>query len=570
MYKKGYVNQNVRQEFDKLRKSFENKEISLEDFFRDINALDKKFHDDPFYKLNINGMIVNLGKDFKELRLIYFAKERLLDYQADTMEGYRRNKIYYDIGNAYHSIADIKFETQIKDLKKNSRGKEVKYMSVLMEIDEYSKAMKYYNKIAPDWTDQFSMAKTNSSNILDKFGRYYESIMLYNRILKLDPNFGMALGNKARAIIYYYRILPEKFKFKKLLIEARDLFEGSLKDERLKNIGGEFAIKSFQNLLNELNKYLSGNKIKVTNNFLENLRKWFLNLPRKLIVYVSKTRIRKVNKSLVNLRKYQNFVLDKNLFLNFHFGFNINKNSLKDVILPPFISIKSSGTTAEYHGFERNIFYAAKHLNQIIEDFTSARYLYFLATIGELNVTTADMTEYMYTLDYAHNNLEYGILKTVFTKLFNILDKIANFLYMYFEIEHSRDVNLNSLTYEKFKNLVKDLNNLQLLALFELSLDFQEGYSYNYLQKLRNNLVHKYLDIKEIEGYEVEDEEYKTNHIYKDKFFKYIQLMLEISKAAIMYTVLALETEWSKIHKQEGKIGVINVPKQSDIFSVEE
>jgi len=160
---KGYVNQNVIQEFGKLSKSFENKEISIEDVFRNINTLDTKFCDDKFYKLNVNGMIINLGKDFKELRLISFAIEKLMNYEVDKMKEYERNKIYYDIGNAYHSIADIKFVTQIEYLKKSSGSKQIKNISVLMGIDEYSKAIKYYNKIVPDWTIQFSKAKTDSS-----------------------------------------------------------------------------------------------------------------------------------------------------------------------------------------------------------------------------------------------------------------------------------------------------------------------------------------------------------------------------------------------------------------------
>ncbi|MBN1467653.1 MAG: hypothetical protein JW924_02925 [Fusobacteriaceae bacterium] len=507
----------------------------------------------------------------KELKILYFALKRLTRYLEDIEGEYQKNKIYYDIGSAYHSIAGIKYKTRIRDLKKTNGNSIINERNILMEVNEYSKAIEYFDKVNLDRTDIFFRAKTDYSNILDTFGRYYESIMLYNRILKLDSNFGMALGNKAKAIIYYYKILPDKFKFKQLLVVARDLFEKSLRDERLEAVGGEDAVRSFQNSLNKLDKLFSEIKTKETNQFFKSVRKCFQDLLHRLISLFSKIRFRRVNKYLVNLRKYQRFVLDKNLFLNFHFGFNINKNSQKDIMLPPFISKKTKGDTLNYHGFERNIFYAVKHLNQIIEDFTSARYLYFLANIGDFDDIISNITEYIYTLDYTHNNLEYGILKTIFTKLFNILDKIANFLYMYFDIEHSRTVNLNSLTYEKFKKLVKDLNNPQLLALFEVAVDFQVGHSYNYLQVLRNNLVHKYLDIKEIDGYEIEDEEYKTNYIYKDKFFEYIQLMFEISKAAILYTVLALETERDKMETQNGaKLGPIIVPKQSDIFKIEE
>jgi len=542
------INEKVIVTLREFRNSIKNGEIPIEgeDFFRKVSLLDKKFKREPCYELNVNGFLVDLGWDFRQEKWISFALERLLKYKETVKDNYKLNKINYDIGNAYYWIASLKnrvkyrgFLTGLKKKEKESYDRDKIQTSILLEIDEYSKARRYYNKVFLKTENFYFRAKTNSTNILDTFGRYYESVYLYDHVLQYDSRFGMALGNKANAILYYYYLLPKKYKIPQLLINARDLLEKALEDDRVKNIGGEEAIEGFRNSSEGLNTIIEENNIKI------------------------------LNKSKEKLNKYQRFVLDSNLYLNYHFGFFINEQSLKDNLTPPFLSKRLNESTnenlANYCGFDENIFCSIKQLNQIVEDFVSARYLYYLIICGNLGRVSPDMTEYIYTNDYTRNKLEYGILKTIYTKLFNILDKVANFIFTYYDIHNSEDVYFHNLTDERFKCLVKNKGNRQVLALYSLSMDFQAGYQYNYLKGIRNSITHEYLDIDEM-GVNFKDNESKKR-IYKENFISDIQLLFEITKSAILYSVLPLEKEFEKVgNADRSKIGMIRILKQSEIY----
>jgi tetratricopeptide (TPR) repeat protein len=51
---------------------------------------------------------------------------------------------------------------------------------------------------------------TNLGNTLSTIGRFVEAIEYWNRALKIDPSFTMALGNRGEAFFYYARALYDK------------------------------------------------------------------------------------------------------------------------------------------------------------------------------------------------------------------------------------------------------------------------------------------------------------------------------------------------------------------------
>jgi hypothetical protein len=411
----------------------------------------------------------------------------------------------------------------------------------LLDLTEYFEARYYYNQVKYEYdnSDIYSRTKTNSANILDLYNRNYESIILYNKVLKVNPDFGMALGNKALAIISTYILTPNQYKENTLLLLAKEFLERAIENKiSVIEVGGKRALNSFKFHVDKLDKFIVENNI---NN-------------------------EEFSKEIKD--QYKGFVLNHDLFLNYHFGFAINNNSLEDHIIPPFISNIENSDSEKYSGFSKKIFYSIKQLNQIIEDFTSARYIYYLVNSSKFE-EKSDITDYIYALDYTRNNLEYGLMKTIFTKLFNILDKIANFLSLYFDInEKDKNIYFYELTGKKYKKIIKEKNNSQLLALYGLALDFEEGHAYHKLRKIRNKLVHEFMDIIELGFGDIEDEKYKDYHIYVDDFKENIQLMFQLTKAAILHLNIALEIEGKKAHENSnGKIGHLAFTKQNDIYN---
>lgn len=395
MNKVEYFNKEVTNKFEDLIE--EAKDLKVDKIFKMIGELDNQFSDDEFYKLNIGGVIANIGIDRRNVKLLNEGIKRVKKCIENESNEFSLNKLKYDIGNIINTKADIKYSNSINNMNDTEK------FGILFNLEEYLEARYYYTQVKYelDNFDIYSRAKTNSANILDLYGRNYEAIMLYNKVLNHKPNFGMALGNKAIAIIYYYNLTPDKFKENALLIFAKELFEKALENrDNILNVGGENALETFEFHINKLKDFISENDIK-NRNFSNKIED-----------------------------EYKEFVLDKNLFLNYHFGFVINNNSLKDYIIPPLFSDIEDVDSGKYSGFSKDLFYSIKQLNQIIENFSSARYMYYLANKSDLKEAD-DITEYIYALDYTRNNLKYGLMKSVFTKLFNILDKVANFIYIY-------------------------------------------------------------------------------------------------------------------------------------------
>ena len=536
MNENSYVNEKIAKEFEKLMKKGKERDIEDGKIFKMIGKLDSKFEDDIYYKINIGGIIANIGIERKSIKLLNEAIRRVKDSIENTNNEFSLNKLKFDIGNIINTKADIKYSNNSDEVKYNDIR-----VNILLDLEEYLEARYYYTQVRYDLDnfDTYIRANTNSANILDLYGRNYESIMLYDRVLNIDPDFGMALGNKAIAIIRYYTFTPDQYKENTLLILAKKLFERAMKNKSsIIEVGSERALNSFKFHISRLNKFIEENNI-------DN---------------------EKLSKDIED--DYKSFVLNQNLFLNYHFGFAINDNSLKDNIIPPFISNIEDSDSKQYSGFSKKLFYSIKQLNQIIEDFTSARYMYYFVNSSQLEEKN-DITDYIYALDYTRNNLKYGLMKTIFTKLFNILDKIANFLSIYFDMNQGEeDIYFNDLIGEKYKKIVKEKDNSQLLALYGLALDFEKGHAYYKLRKLRNKLVHEFIDIKELDFKDdVEDGKYKDYHISVYDFNENIQLMFQVTKAAILYLNIALEIEGERAHKRSnGKIGHLQFTKQNDIY----
>ena len=68
---------------------------------------------------------------------------------------------------------------------------------------------------------------TNLANLLDRIGRFIDAVEVYDRVLALDKNFGMAAGNRGIALKHYGRTLYDGGHAACMLIAAYEALMSS-------------------------------------------------------------------------------------------------------------------------------------------------------------------------------------------------------------------------------------------------------------------------------------------------------------------------------------------------------
>jgi len=504
-------------------KKFEKDSVSKsdEEILKKISELDSRFSEEKDYIFNINGVITNIGSRKSSLKILHYSIGRL----KKLLKKKSTDKFLYDLGNAYLSIEDIRLghHLKIEDIIKN-KG--------------YREARKYFNQVSD--FKILPSATTNSGNVLEKYTRNYEAILLYDKALKINPNFGMALGNKGIALTYYFNLVGKKNP--EVILESRDLLKKSLEVENTAEIGGQNAISTFKKYLGSIEKFIKRKKIKKI-------------APQEMFEPSS---------------NYLSFCKEKNLFLNFCFNCYRCEKGFYDDFFPPFIANIKDVTSDElikYSSFPKKIYYSVKILNQIIEDYSTARYIYYRA-ISEKFSKLDKISIYSSTLDYCRNSLKYGFIKTAYIKLFNIFDKIAHLIFIYYEID-DESVYFRKLVSSRFENILISKKSRSLLALHSLAWDFKKDGLYYHLNQIRNFLTHDFIDIKEdLFSYNNFDEElYIKHHLTEKLLSEYIDELFVLVKAGIMYFINALYHERLRVKKKlRNEIPNLTVVTQNFIF----
>jgi len=322
----------------------------------------------------------------------------------------------------------------------------------------------------------------------------------------------MALGNKAVSLEYYIQLAPQQSLV--LLNQSFLLLKQALKDENIKEIGGAYAVRYFENKLSEIENYF------------------------KKIKYLPKG---KTNPQ--NLTKYQKFILENNLFLNYDFGFFYDKESLEDNFFPNLCEEINSKRAAKTSVMSDKSYFSFQIFNQIMEDFITSRYNFYKAI--NLRCKNIDKnTNYIYTYDYTGHSLKFGILKSVFSSLYNCLDKIAHLINYYFsstraEVNHV-NIYFDWFTSDEFKEIIIRKQNYRLLALYSLALDFKPNSPFYNLQTIRNRITHSFLNVVMEFAFSDDPKKYEIS----DKLLiEHIHSLFIIVKSAIIYAIIAINSE---------------------------
>jgi len=386
-------------------------------------------------------------------------------------------------------------------------------------------------------------AVVNLANVFDTLGRTVEAIKLYEKALQLDRSFAMAKANLGKAL-HFFAAICGKYRTA-TLIQAYQLIDEALQDSKqLLYIGGHNAVSVFQRERDRISAYFQ-NKSQLKHK----LKHSTLSLKR-----------------LSNYEKdYIQFCFSNKLFLNFHVH-------MSEVLCRAAVSDDLSISLVENVKAESHFFYYCKYINQMKEDYATARFLLFQSTYRKpfLN-RISKITHYVDTLDYSSNNLYMGMLKAAFNRAYSILDKIAVFLDAYLNLGTRGKIYFSSIwAVQKGRDWtardeIRELNNPCLLGLYDVNHDFRSSL-YHDIPKIRNAAEHDRLSV--VSFGPLKEENSKNNELVmtEDTLQERTIELMQIVKSCISNLVNFVNIEENKKIPQEGITMPITYFDQEQVF----
>ncbi|MCY4436750.1 MAG: LA2681 family HEPN domain-containing protein [Chloroflexi bacterium] len=424
----------------------------------------------------------------------------------------RSATISYNLANA---------KSQLWKIAVNQNGLSTAWLEMRCQLRD---SRKLYESVANDDNadiEQRLKAFTDWGNSYDNQGRYLDALDCYDQALRLDPSYGMALGNRGMALFFAAPLMGEHQSH--ILLEAATNLDAAIENEKsVLNSGGRQALEVFE----KCRAYIStpsGTPLKPKNNrqtLSDSHLNWCLN--NRFFLHISPDCIRE-----------DSDVLDPLSFREISF-------SLKEPRISP------DGEPLK----------AAKEIlgafNAIKQDYITARYLTWLTS--EIPIPFQDHVQsitkrafFWDTLDYASWGVEPGIATIALKAAVDVLDKVAVFVHLYLRSNRNvRSVNFATLPYKNNKGtelepaLANALRtpagnwNSGLIALIDLSSELEEK-SQSHLRKFlqyRHAATHRFFVIHS-EGAPVSSE--WSEHVSWSDATKDLLCLLKVARRAVLY-----------------------------------
>jgi len=474
----------------------------------EIEGFEKQNPGDKTLQFNKLAFFIDIGFGLNDQQLI----QQGLDIGEQNLKNKKvakhKGTIHYNLANGYYSLyglaekkAGIQSGPQSENLQKAKL--------------HFREALKHSGEVSLDFKKQLYV---NYGNCLDYLGRGVEALNAYDSAIKIDKNFSMAIGNRAKALCFFADI-SRKYR-DAIYIQAYQEIKSIINKQDLIQMGGISAKKAFENELKKIES-LTKNKKDLAKN---------LKHPKYNTEKLSEFE-----------KAYLDFCTKEKLFLNFHIHDNQCEASVID---PIFIAqIIKIGDDEIYYQY-------AKYINQIKEDYATARLLLVQSQFKREDFDNISRkTTFVNTLDYAQFNLYSGLLKSAFKEAYNILDKIAVFINDYYQLGLQEDrIYFTSIWYcdncKKIRDEILESKNISLYALYDIYQDFKSGH-YQKIRNIRNALTHKKLVIFDSVVTNWDNKENKCNIGYNTMVRETIN-MLTLTKSAIIYLINFVNTEENK------------------------
>ena len=289
---------------------------------------------------------------------------------------------YYDIANGYLELHEL----AVEDDRAN----------IFDDEKHVSAALRYGEEGAASGPS----ALTNLGNLYDEAGRPLEALTAYERALAMDPDFGMALGNKALAIQKLASVTKYPVTH---LIQAHQLYQAAIaQTDSVAEAGLDGSLDSFRRHDDEIVRYLTSIG-----------RQDLLDQDLRHEPYDDSGFSEFV-------RFYTRFCLEHGLYLNTHLADGAAEASVGDEIVPTLVTRIDDSDDRRY--VEDIMF----RFNEILESYMAAR----MALVQSQYVcqdfsAVSRQTTLVNLQDGSASNIYVGHLKMAYKEAFGALDKIA-------------------------------------------------------------------------------------------------------------------------------------------------
>lgn len=485
-------------------------------------------------------IIIDLSEDLNHREGLQAAMNRSKQLINDgEVEDHHASLLHYFLSNAWEATRLlVRSQEELSDWEQPELEKQIVHLRWAVQL----------GTAADVGVQRLCQIHTNLGNWLDHCGRVVEAIAAWDAALCLDPNFGMALGNRGLGLLSYATQAHDPGH---QAIHLRAAHRALLKATQSEDIihGGP---------LHTFTKKLRAVEEKVSKAVLEG------ELPDE-----------DFTTGWSNEEKaYRQWSLKKRLFLNDLNDIDCGPIAAADVLTLPSLTTPLDAGQPSALGF----------FNQLKQEYVSARYLYFSGTrqtdvhFSDRDVTLID------TLDYPTYGLSVEMVKMAFRVSYSLFDKIAYFLNDYLDLGiPQRRVSFRGLWYRQGsskKSLREDLGdpmNQGLKALFWLSKDlYVESSEFadaiepeaREIAAIRNHLEHKYLKLHEYGPPQLTSIGFETlaYSLSREDFERKALRLLQLARAALIYLVHAIYAEETRRNPpgSEGFVGPMVLDRWED------
>lgn len=365
--------------------------------------------------------------------------------------------------------------------------------------------------------------RTNLANSLSTVGRSVEAIEEYSSIIEANPNFAMALGNRADAISTYSYYLYDPGHKCLLLDQSRRDYRDALRPDALWDSGFmQDVADQFVTKRSEIEKDLTAAQ------FDQNFDLSGFSLGET-----------------TEEQEYRQWCLTNCLYIN----------PLNDITTEAIAANDVLHLPSHSYGLDEKIRFPAFY-NILKQEYVSARFhLFNSQPKDEEHFADRDVL-LMDSFDYGVFGVRAEQLKLAFRSAYSIFDKIALFVNDYFQIGlTAQQVSFRKIWQRKINNRDFVLRkafvgsqNLPLRGLYFLSKDFFDkkfselaSQDAKDLVQLRNFLEHRFTTLTHLGM----DEESSDSHKRVDliEFQQKAMKLLKLSRAALIYLSLAMHRE---------------------------
>lgn len=387
--------------------------------------------------------------------------------QSDAAkQGYARHSLLYNAANGRSSLYELKRSRRNSIVPPNDED-------LRTAKRYYREAYKELNAVDGAWASRILV---NTGNCMASFGRFAEAIGYYEKALTADPENGMAAGNLALEL-EYAAFMTGRYRHEYMAVVHELLTRVFGPDMHLR-YGSKPAVERFQAAYANVAHFLNSHPDPIPP-------------PTPVSERVDAS----------SDPDYSHFCVDKGLLLNPWIGNqNLSPDLIDNVAFGPIVTPIGEDVVPEL----LNI------LDEIKESFSTARYLYYLSQREQERLTgVSGMTFYHGVGQFSIRGIYTGLCKAAYARAFDVLDKVARIINVYFGIgkrefsfwkllatkqSRGEEHNIRFVVPQK----ICEMHNFGLYALADLCIDYfeSEHVDLKTIDRRRNRITHDFLDVR--------------------------------------------------------------------------